>query len=48
MSKRQLAIQLLSEIEQIFPAAITELENWDTPFQFLVSIILSAQTTDRR
>ena len=48
MTKRQLAIQLLSEIEKIFPEAITELENWDTPFQFLVSIILSAQTTDRQ
>lgn len=48
MHKRQLAIQLLSEVEKLFPEVITELENWESPFQFLVSIILSAQTTDKQ
>lgn len=32
----------------MYPNAQTELENWSTPFQFLVCIILSAQTTDRQ
>lgn len=48
MNKKQLAIQLLSEIENLFPEATTELSNWSTPFQFLVCIILSAQTTDKQ
>jgi len=48
MRKSELAIQLLSEIEKLFPEAITELSNWSTPFQFLVCIILSAQTTDKQ
>ena len=48
MNKKQLAIQLLSEIEKLFPEATTELANWQTPFQFLVCIILSAQTTDKQ
>ncbi len=46
MNKRELAVQLLSEIENLFPEASTELTNWSTPFQFLICIILSAQTTD--
>ena len=48
MNKRQLAIQLLSEVEKLFPEAVTELANWGTPFQFLVCIMLSAQTTDKQ
>ena len=48
MNKKQLAIQLLSEVEKLFPEAVTELSNWETPFQFLVCIILSAQTTDKQ
>ena len=32
----------------MFPNAQTELRNWSTPFQFLVCIILSAQTTDKQ
>jgi endonuclease-3 len=48
MNKRELAGLLLSKIEKLFPEATTELENWDTPFQFLVCIILSAQTTDKQ
>jgi endonuclease-3 len=46
MKKRELAYNLLSEIEKIYPNPKSELVNWDTPFQFLVCIILSAQTTD--
>lgn len=48
MDKKTLAKQLLLEIEKIYPGASTELENWRTPFQFLVCIMLSAQTTDKQ
>ena len=48
MVKREIARQLLEEIEKVFPNAKTELENWDTPFQFLICIVLSAQTTDKQ
>lgn len=48
MTKKQIAIQLLSEVEKLFPEATTELQNWSTPFQFLVCILLSAQTTDKQ
>jgi endonuclease III len=48
MDREQLAIQLLSEVEKLFPEAVTELGNWDTPFQFLICIMLSAQTTDKQ
>lgn len=48
MNKKQLVIQLLSEIEKLFPEATTELVNWQTSFQFLICIMLSAQTTDKQ
>ena len=32
----------------MYPNAQTELQNWSTPFQFLVCIMLSAQTTDKQ
>ena len=48
MDKRELAEKLLQEIEGIFPKAETELKNWETPFQFLITILLSAQTTDKQ
>lgn len=32
----------------MYPDANTELKNWNTPFQFLVCIMLSAQTTDKQ
>ena len=48
LTKKQLANNLLEEIIKIFPAAKTELTNWSTDFQFLVCIILSAQTTDKQ
>ncbi|HAM96258.1 TPA: endonuclease III [Patescibacteria group bacterium] len=35
-------------MEQIYPEAKTELSNWSTAFQFLICIVLSAQTTDKQ
>lgn len=48
MDKRRVALQLLKEVDAIFPEAETELKNWKTPFQFLICIVLSAQTTDKQ
>lgn len=48
MNTRDLAKQLLIEIEQIYSEAKTELSNWSTAFQFLICIVLSAQTTDKQ
>ncbi len=48
MTKREKAMKVLNDIEQMFPEASTELENWETPFQFLICIILSAQTMDKQ
>lgn len=48
MTKKELADLLLSETEKLFPEATTELSNWVDDFQFLVCIILSAQTTDKQ
>jgi len=41
-------LQAFEKIEKLFPDAKTELKNWKMPFQFLVCIILSAQTTDKQ
>ncbi len=48
MRRKELAVKLLSEVENLFPDASTELKNWKTDFQFLVCIVLSAQTTDKQ
>ena len=48
MVRKELAGLLLSEVERFFPRATTELKNWENDFQFLVCIILSAQTTDKQ
>lgn len=48
MEKTSKALKILEKMESVFPDATTELENWKTPFQFLVCIILSAQTTDKQ
>lgn len=48
MDKKSIAIRLLLEVKKMFPEARTELANWSTPFQFLVCIVLSAQTTDKQ
>ena len=37
---------IFSYLEQLFPNADTEL-NYETPFQLLIAVILSAQTTDK-
>ena len=41
-------LHILSKMEELFPDAKSELVNWSTPFQFLVCIVLSAQTTDKQ
>jgi endonuclease III len=38
---------ILDKIVNIYPNAKTEL-NYKTPFQFIIAVILSAQTTDRQ
>jgi endonuclease III len=48
MSREDIALKLLCEVEKLFPEASTELSNWETPFQFLICIVLSAQTTDKQ
>jgi endonuclease-3 len=48
MSRKEIAKNLLKALEKLFPEAETELSNWSTPFQFLICIILSAQTTDKQ
>jgi endonuclease III len=48
MNKKEEAMKILNEIEKMFPDADTELENWHTPFQFLICVVLSAQTTDKQ
>jgi endonuclease-3 len=48
MNRKEKAFYVLQKMETLFPDAATELENWKTPFQFLICIILSAQTTDRQ
>lgn len=48
MGKKEIAEELLKDLEEMFPDASTELENWETPFQFLICIILSAQTMDKQ
>jgi len=48
MGRKNEAIQLLERFEKMFPNANTELKNWSTPFQFLICVILSAQTTDKQ
>jgi endonuclease-3 len=48
MTKKEVAKKLLEDMEKMFPDADTELENWNTPFQFLICVILSAQTMDKQ
>lgn len=36
----------IKTLEATYPNAATELKHWKTPFQFLIAVILSAQTTD--
>lgn len=45
-ARKERAKYVLKEMDKLFPEAKSELENWETPFQFLICILLSAQTTD--
>jgi endonuclease-3 len=47
-SIKQRAYYILEQVEKLYPNAVTELANWETPFQFLICIMLSAQTTDKQ
>lgn len=42
------ALEIMQKMEKIFPNPKVELDNWETPFQFIVCIALSAQTTDKQ
>ena len=46
MTKKERAKIVFNELQKLYPKAKTELKNWETEFQFLVCIMLSAQTTD--
>ncbi|AHI38923.1 MULTISPECIES: endonuclease III domain-containing protein [Gammaproteobacteria] len=46
VNKKTRAKYVLEEMEKLFPDSSSELRNWETDFQFLLCIILSAQTTD--
>lgn len=46
--KRERAVEILTKMEEIFPpGAKSELTEWETPFQFLICVIVSPQTTDK-
>lgn len=40
--------RILNKMLELFPNFGSELTNWKTPFQFLICIILSAQTMDKK
>jgi len=48
VTKKERGYSLLLKLEEMYPNAQTELKNWNTPYQFLVCIMLSAQTTDKQ
>jgi endonuclease III len=48
MNRKERAYAILTKLEFMYPRASTELVNWSTPFQFLICIVLSAQTTDKQ
>lgn len=47
MDKKVKAANIVRELKKLFPKTKTALE-YSTPFQLLVSVILSAQTTDKK
>ena len=47
-NQKNRALQIFNSIKVLYPSAKTELSGWKTPFQFLICIILSAQTTDKQ
>ena len=40
-------LEILTLLHSAYPNPKTELENWQTPFQFLACVVLSAQATDK-
>lgn len=47
MDKKQKAARIIDELKKLFPQTKTQL-SYRTPFQLLVAVILSAQTTDKK
>jgi endonuclease-3 len=47
-SARQRVGPILDELDRLYPDAYCELLGWESPFQLLVAVILSAQCTDVR
>jgi endonuclease III len=47
MRKRQKAVQILERLGKVIPVPETELQ-YQSPFQLLVAVVLSAQCTDKR
>jgi endonuclease-3 len=47
MRKRQKAAEILDRLAKVIPVPETEL-NYESPFQLLVAVVLSAQCTDKR
>lgn len=47
MNRKEKAAKIIRELKKMFPETKTALE-YKTPFQLLVSVILSAQTTDKK
>lgn len=47
MIKEEKAKYILNKVDEIFPDSESELVNWNSAFQFLVCVILSAQATDK-
>ncbi|MBI4092013.1 MAG: endonuclease III [Candidatus Levybacteria bacterium] len=47
MNKKTKAAEIVRELKKLFPVTKTVLE-YKTPFQLLVAVILSAQTTDKK
>ncbi len=46
--KRERTKFVFNELGKLYPEAKTELKNWKTEFQFLICVLLSAQTTDNQ
>jgi endonuclease-3 len=45
---RAVVLEILDELDRLYPDAHCELTNWQTPLQLMVAVILSAQCTDDR
>lgn len=46
-NKKEKALYILEEMAKLFPEGIkSEIVEWETPFQFLICVIVSPQTTD--